>query len=61
MVKMGVQASRSRYYAQARGPGPTGPGPHLVVLVAYGFCGQMKVLQLALNVRELSPMNSVAE
>jgi hypothetical protein len=28
---------------------------------AYRFLGQMKVLQLANNVRELSPMNSVAE
>jgi hypothetical protein len=28
---------------------------------AYRFWGQMKVLQLAKNVRELSPMNSVAE
>jgi hypothetical protein len=37
------------------------PGPRRLCVSPYGFCGQMKVLQLALNVRELSPMNSVAE
>jgi hypothetical protein len=47
--------------AMLQGPGPVGPGPCLVALVAYRFCGQMKVLQLAKKVRELSPMNSVAE
>ncbi len=36
-------------------------GPSRPPRVAYRRWGQMKVLQLAKNVRELSPMNSVAE
>jgi hypothetical protein len=45
-----------------RGPDPmewTRPSRRLQV--AYRLWGQMKVLQLAKVVRELSPMNSVAE
>lgn len=42
---------------------PCGPGPCLryPLATAYGRSGQMNVLQFAKNVRELSPMNSVAD
>jgi hypothetical protein len=44
-----------------RGAARVDPTPRGAPSAAYRFWGQMKVLQLANNVRELSPMNSVAE
>jgi hypothetical protein len=59
----GVTAAPGRTVRKGRGVGPVDPAPRAIVRCRYasGLAGQMNVLQLAKNVRELSLIISVAE